>query len=108
MKKDNVVKHSRSDMLKKALNISKKPRTMEDLYKSTPIGRALAGASEEKMVRVSRLFDLSYMLAKEELPLSKYPAIVEVEKRHGVDVGNTYNTEHKCKEFACLIGSVGN
>ena len=77
---------------------------MDDLYKSTPIGRALAGASGEEMLRVSKLFDISYMLAKEELPLSKYPALIEVEKRRGVDVGNTYNTEHKCKEFTSLIG----
>ena len=56
------------------------------------------------MLRVSKLFDIAYMLAKEELPFSKYPAILEVEKHHGVDVSNTCNTEHKWKEFTCLIG----
>ena len=104
LKKDNIVKHSKSDMHKKALSISKRPRTMEDLYRSTPIGRALACASEEEMLRVSKLVDVAYVVAKEELPFSKFPALVEVEKRHGVDLGNTYTTEHKCKEFVCLIG----
>ena len=106
LKKDNVGKHSRSDMHKKAVDIYKRPKTMEDLYRSTPIGRALAGASAEEMQRVSKLFDIAYMLAKEELPFSKYPSIIEVEKHHGVDIGNTYNTEHKCKEFTCLIGEI--
>ena len=49
-------------------------------------------------MRVSKLFDLAYVIAKEELPFSKYPALVEVEKRHGVDIGTAYTTEHKCKD----------
>ena len=71
----------------------KRPKTIKDLYRSTPIGRALAGASVEEMLCVS-IFDTAYMLAKEELPFSKYPSIIEMEKLHGVNVGNTYNTEH--------------
>ena len=47
---------------------------------------------------------VAYVIAKEELPFSKYPARIEVEKHHGVAIGNTYATEHKCKEFTCLIG----
>ena len=100
LKKDNVVKHSKSDMHKKALNISKRPRT---LYSSTPIGRALAGASNQELMRVSKLFDLAYVVAK---PFSKYPALVEVEKRHGVDIGTAYTTEHKCKDLhASLVNN---
>ena len=53
---------------------------MEDLYRSTPI----AGASVEEMLRVSKLFDIAYMLAKEERLFSKYPSIIEVEKHHRV------------------------
>ena len=43
---------------------------------------------------LSYIFDTAYMLATEELPFSKYPSIIEMEKLHGVNVGNTYNTEH--------------
>ena len=49
------------------------------------------------MARVSKLFDLAYVIAKDGLPFTKYPALVEVEKRHGVAIGNTYTTEHKCR-----------
>ena len=89
LKKDNVVKHSKSDMHTKAVNLSKNPKTVDEIFRSTPIGRALSGASAEEMARVSKLFDLAYVIAKEELPFAKYPALVEVEKRHGVPIGNT-------------------
>eukprot|EP00731_Ephydatia_muelleri_P037641 Em0527g1a len=44
------------------------------------------------------------MLAKEEMPFTKYPAIVELEKRLGVSLGSTYGTEHKCQKFTNTIG----
>ena len=84
--------------------MSQKPKTRDDIFRATPIGRALAGASGTEKVRVSKLFDLAYVIAKKELPFTKYPALVEVEKRHGVALGNTYTTEHKCREFTRIIG----
>ena len=104
LKKDNVIKHLKSDMHARAVSLSHQPKSRDEIFRATPIGRAIAGASREEMARVSKLFDLAYVLAKEELPFSKYPALVEVEKRHGVATGNTYITEHKCQEFTCIIG----
>ena len=105
LKKDGVIKHSKSDMHSKAVTLTRKPKmALHEIYKSTPIGRAMAGASAEEMTRLSKLFDLAYVIAKEEMPFTKYPTLVEVEKRHGVPLGSTYGTEHKCSEFACLIG----
>ena len=70
LKKDNVVKHSKSDMHTRAVSMSRKPKTRNDIFRDTPIGRALAGASGTKMARVSKLFDLAYVIAKEELPFT--------------------------------------
>lgn len=74
------------------------------VFTSTPIGRAVSTASSEAQERVGRLVDSSYMLAKEELPFTKYPKIAALEMRHGVNLGNTYLTEIKCQEFTFLIG----
>ena len=38
---------------------------------------------------VRKKFELSFVLAKEHIPFSKYPAIHEVEERHRVDLGAT-------------------
>ena len=72
--KDNVIKHSKSDMHTRAVNMSRKPKTRNDIFRATPIGRALAGASGTEMARVSKLIDLAYVIAKEELPFTKYEA----------------------------------
>ena len=87
----------------KAVSVERKP-TVTDIYRSTPIGRALATASQEQTARVCKLFEVAYMLAKEEIPFTKYPAVLELEKRHGVSLGTAYATEHKCKDFTVVIG----
>ena len=105
LKKDNVVKHSRSEMHKKAISLSLRPKlTLDAIFKTTPIGKALAGASGEEEKRVSKLFDIAYTIAKEELPFTKYPVFIELEKKHGVPLGNTYTHEAKCSEFIGVIG----
>ena len=105
LKKDNVVKHSKSDIHKKAVSLQRQPtRTIKEILRSTPITRAVASASSEEKKRVSPLFEVAYMISREEMPVTKFPAIVELEKRHGVCLGQTYHTEHKCQEFASIIG----
>eukprot|EP00117_Sycon_ciliatum_P045916 scpid98535/ scgid32949/ len=105
LKKDNVVKHSRSDMHSKALNMERAPtKTLTQIFKSTPLGKAMATASSEEPVRLGKLFDVAYMIAKEEMPFTKYPCIVELEKRHGVSLGTAYSTDRKCKECTSVIG----
>ena len=103
LKKDNVCKHQRSDIHAKAINMDRQP-TISEIYRSTPLGRAFASANSEETGRVSKLFEIAYMLAKEELPFTKYCAVVELEKKHGVSLGNAYATEHKCRDFTVLIG----
>ena len=78
--------------------------TLSQIYSTTPIDRAMALVSSEEVKRVSKLFDLAYVVTREELPFTKYPPLMELERRHGVPVGQTYATEHKCKEFTMLIG----
>ena len=105
LEKDNVVKHSKSDIHKKAVSLERQPtRTMNEILRSTPIGRAVASASSEEKDRVSRLFEVAYMISREEMPFTKFPAIMELEKRHGVCLGEKYQTEHKCQEFTSIFG----
>ena len=46
------------------------------------------------------------MISREEMPFTKFPVITELDKRHGVSLGQTYHTEHKCQEFASIIGEM--
>ena len=99
LEKDNAVKHSKSDIHKKAVSLERQPtRTINEILRNTPIGRAVASASSEEKDRVSRLCEVAYMISREEMPFTKFPAIVELDKRYG------HHTEHKCQEFAGIIG----
>ena len=103
LKNDNVKKHQKSDQHARAVDIERKP-TVTEIYRYTPIGRALARSSQEQTTRVCKLFEVTYMLAKEEIPFAKYPAVLELEKRHGASFGTAYATERKCRHFTILIG----
>ena len=104
LKKDDVVKHGKSDMHKKAVGIvTNKARTLSEIYKTTPIGKVICGATNDEQMRVTKLFDIAYFIAAEELPFSKFPGLVELEKRHGVPLGTTYHTRQKCSDLTEVI-----
>ena len=51
LEKDNVVKHSKSDIQEKAVSLERQPtRTINEILRSTPIGRAVASASSEERI----------------------------------------------------------
>ena len=92
--KDNVRKHTASDMHHKACDVERRPSaTLASLYRSTPIGKAIASASSQEFERLMKLFDVA----------SKYPKLLELERRHGVLIGNTYATDTKCREFIMFV-----
>ena len=67
----HCVKHSKSDIHKKAISLERQPtRTINEILRSTPIGRAIACASSEEKDRVSRLFEVAYMISREEMPFT--------------------------------------
>ena len=41
---------------------------------------------------MGRIFDVCFMMAKEGIAFAKHPSLLELEKRHGVDLGHTYTT----------------
>ena len=62
-------------------------------------------AQTEERDRVKKLVDISYMMAKEEIPFSKFASIARLEIRHKVALGQTYLTVLKCKELMEMIGT---
>ena len=54
--------------------------------------------------RVAKLTEIAYMMVKETIAFKKFPEIVNMEKRHGVDLGNTYHNKTFCAEISSIIG----
>ena len=63
-----------------------KSRAMgESAATSSTIGRLLSSMDKETQGRMAKKFDVCFMMAKESLPFTKYPVLLELESRHGVD-----------------------
>lgn len=103
LKKDNCVKHAKSEMHKYAINRENRPKSITDFFVKTTIGKSMMSVHETVRKRVEKLIDISYVLAREEIAFNKFPKLIALEKRHGVDLGDTYNTVEKCEEFTECI-----
>ena len=62
-----------------------------------PIVQSLLSIDRSLQERMGKKFDICYMLAKENLPFRKYPAIHELESCHGGDLGQSYATKDSAK-----------
>ena len=52
---------------------------------------------------MAKKFDVRFMMAKESLPFTKHPALLELESHHGVDLGPAYRTPDSAKAFTSYI-----
>ncbi len=91
-KTSNVSDHANSDSHKAAMILLRKEQAKarnEPITSYSPIARSLLSNSMNPAVRerVNKKFDISFVLAKEHIPFTKYPAIHQLEERHGVDLG---------------------
>jgi hypothetical protein len=55
-----------------------------------PIATSLLVMDKSLEKKMGKKFDICYLLAKENMAFRKYPAIHELETRHGLDLGQTY------------------
>jgi hypothetical protein len=67
-------------------------------------GQGLSRASAEERARIEKLVDISYVCAKRQLAFTIFPSLVEMEKRHGVVLGDAYANDKSAKEFTLLVG----
>ena len=68
-----------------------------------PIAKRFSKMDAITKERLKKKFDVCYLLAKENMAFLKYPAILELEERHGVDVGFAYRTKDSAKIFTHYI-----
>lgn len=52
---------------------------------------------------MERKFDICYTMTKENMSFTRYPAIYELESRHGVKLGHAYKTKDSAKNFTHYI-----
>ena len=52
---------------------------------------------------MGRKFELCFIMAKESIPFTNHPALLQLEEHHGVDVGSVYRTPDSAKSFTSFI-----
>ena len=68
------------------------------------ITTGIANMQSTDLARTKSKFEVAYFVAKEELPLSKYPQVLNLEEKHGVDLGKAYHSDKSCNMFIANIG----
>ena len=100
-KLSNFLDHAKSEAHTVALSMFKR-KLGESCPSAVPKGnqRPLESKLSKQQQEVfKKKFDISYFVVKEEMPLIKYEKIIELEKRHGVQIGSTHNSRTAAREF---------
>lgn len=77
---------------------------------SSPILQGLqkgGKAVEEKTKKeMEAKFNTAYLIAKEELPFTKFQPILSLQKKNGLDISMTYANDKSCNNFVAVIDEV--
>ena len=99
-KLSNVLDHTYGDQHKLSMSLLRVEQAKATNCPATayvPIAQSLLSIDRSLQERMGKKFDICYMLAKENLPFCKYPAIHELESCHGGDLGQSYATKDSAK-----------
>ena len=98
--------HAQSDQHTHAMLLLKKEQSRAaglGVASYAPIAQALSKLPVEEKGRLRKKFDIAYFMATEKLPFTKYPAICELEARHGVELGISYLNKSAGRTFCHYI-----
>ena len=104
-KTSSIVDHATSEQHKVAMMRLRhdQAKESEPIVSYSPIARSLMTMDTTVRERVKKKFDISYVLAKESMPFTKYQALHQLEQRHGVDLGEAYKTRESACSFVHYI-----
>ena len=71
---------------------------------SSPIGCSQSTLDLTTRARMGRIFDIvCFILAKENIAFAKYSSLLELEKRHDVNLGHAYTMADSANLFTSFI-----
>ena len=105
-KVSNVLDHANSEVHKVAMTKKRADAVKASggsAVQSSTIGRCLSALDSATRARMEKKFELCFVMAKQSIPFAKYPALLELEQRHEVDIGHAYNTADSARLFTSCI-----
>ena len=98
----NIRDHAHSDQHDHAMSLLKQESAKAEgksCYSYAPIAIVLSTLPSDEKEPLRKKLDIAYFVAREKLSFSKYPAICELETKHGVDLGTNYRTQTAGSSF---------
>ena len=71
-------------------NTSFEKQTSSDVTEYVPIAKVMHNLDAEAAMKVKRKFDITYLIAKNNLAFTKMAPLCEVEQGHEVDLGQDF------------------
>ena len=102
----NIRDHSKSDQHAHAMLLLKQSQARSkglDASTYAPIAKALQQISENDKKTLRVKFEIAHFVATQRLPFPNYPALCQLEAKHGVDVGTAYRNQNAGKTFCHFI-----
>ena len=90
----------------KCINKWKVDKENADKPITTMMKTISAKLDEETKLRMGRLFNTAYYVAKEGLAFRKFMGLRDLQEKNGLDMGTNYCNEIKCKEFVSSVGTI--
>ena len=105
-----MIDHDNSDQHKAAmqrLHVDNAKAASQSIATYAPIAKSLLNMEASVKSKMKRKFDICYLMAKEGMAFEKFPALHELQSRHGVSIGSTYVTPQSAKLYIALAQREG-
>ncbi len=102
----NIKDHSQSDQHEHAMLLLRKEQAIASgLGPSSyaPIVKMLCELSEDTKQMLRIKFDIAYFVATQRLAFIKYPALCDLESKHGVNLGTSYRMKMQERLFVTSL-----
>lgn len=80
-----------------------KQNELQHEMRQTDILSGIQAMNSKDFDLTKKKFEVAYFIAKEELSLSLYPKIIQLQEKHGVIFGQAYKNENTCGTFIDYI-----
>ena len=93
LRTSNMFDHASSEQHKAAmqrLRVNNAKASNQSIVTYAPIAKSLLNMEASVKAKMKYKFDICYLMAKEGIAFEKFPALHELQSRHGISIGSTY------------------
>ena len=106
-KPETMKKHNQSfTHIRSCDSFMAKQKAVEDRPIMKSFVKTSNKSDEEQRNDVAKKMNTAYFVAKEELPFTKFPKLLDLQRKNGLQIGETYSTDKKCAEMVSTISKV--